>query len=198
MSYKVICYTGLGGTELYHYNHNHDRLGRFARAVNGSISSTNVGTPRSYKKQLNKLDRLSTTARGRAMESEHRAKRAKYKGKTEKANQLTKTARSYRKQDTKLTTAKNKLVKEAVSKNYNVSMYEVHRNSKRNQDIAMSVMSSVLVRPIIVVPAYNYAVRRHSRKEYGMEYGGENPRKVRGYKYNVKKNKYGTKGTVYK
>lgn len=190
------CVRYLGDTHLSHYNHNHDRLGRFARSSVVAISKSNsASTGKQYKKQLKKMDRIASTARGKAMEAD-------YKGKMGNANKREKyqaKAKEYRNVESEANKQASKLVEKALNDHYDVSMQEVYRNSKKNKDIAMSIVAASAINPLISVPGYNIAARASSKRKYGNTYGGENPRKVRGTRYNVTpSNSKGKRGKVYK
>lgn len=186
----------LGDTELMHYNHNHDKLGRFARSSGVAISkASSASTGTQYRKQLKKMDKIATKARGKAMESEYKSKmgsaknREKYQAKT----------KEYRKVESDANAKSKELVQKALNDHYDVSMQEVYRNSKKNTDIAMSVVAASAMNPFITVPAYNIGVRAHTKRVYGNTYNGENPRKVRANRYNVTpSNNKGKRGTLYK
>lgn len=200
--YKIAYYSNdgcvrcLGDTYLMHYNKNHDKLGRFARSAGVAISRSNsASTGAQYKKQLKKMDKIAVKARGKAMESEYKSKM----GSADKREVRQTKAKEYRKVESDANKQASKLVEKALNDHYDVSMQEVYRNSKKNKDIAMSIVAASAMSPIISVPGYNIAVRASSKRKYGNTYGGENPRKVRGVRYNVTPStSKGKRGKVYR
>lgn len=74
----------LGDSELAHYNHNHDALGRFARGNGGS--STYESKMRSLDKATNKINKKTQSLRSK--EVKYRAKAAKYQRKANKVKRL--------------------------------------------------------------------------------------------------------------
>ena len=172
--------------ELYHYNHNHDALGRFAKSV-GSVSSRSSSTPRQYKKQLNKLDALSAKGRGRAMEAEYKSGKAKSKGNVKKAKKKAAQAKKYREIAGKADKRARKVADDAIARNYNVGMKQVKRNSKKGKDITMSILLGSGY-GAIGAGAYNVAVRGKDNHIYKQRYNGQTPRSVPGTKYTVYKN----------
>lgn len=182
--------------ELYHYNHNHDALGRFAKSAGASISNAgNASYGKQYKKQLNKMDKLSAKARGRAMESEYKAKM----GNPKKREKNLAKAKEYRKISKNADDQAKKLVQKALNDHYDVSMQDVYRNSKKSKDVAISVAAGLAYAPIITIPAYNLGARAYTNKKYGNYYNGENPRRVSGKKYKVTPSRNsGSKGKLYK
>ena len=182
--------------ELCHYNHNHDALGRFAKSAGASISKAgNASYGKQYKKQLNKMDKLSTKARGRAMESEYKAKMGNPRN---REKNITK-AKEYRKISKNADNQAKKLVQKALNDHYDVSMQDVYRNSKKRKDVAVSVVAGLAYAPIITIPAYNLGARAYTNKKYGNYYNGENPRRVSGKKYKVTPSRNsGKKGNLYR
>lgn len=123
-SYRV-----LGDSELAHFNHNHDSLGRFAKS-NG-VSSSTKKQAKQYTKQLRKMDREATSLYSTTVGLQRRsdqlnrtATRLKSKGKTEKANKYSERAKkvdTYTKEHAKKTSEKykeiNKMTKRIASNN---------------------------------------------------------------------------------
>lgn len=191
----------LSNRELAHYNHNHDKLGRFAKSANAAITSKKaLSTPKDYKRQLNRLDRVNVDARAGAMTSEYKASKAKRKGDTTKAKLYQANAKKYRKISQKAANRTKQLGKEAVKKNYDVKMTHVwtHSTSERRKDaiVAVSLIAGSPVRPIIPYLGYYAVSTTKSRKRYEPIYG-EAPRKMLGTKYKVSKNKSGGKASAY-
>lgn len=184
--------------DIEHYNHNHDSLGRFASKV-GGVSSMTASTPRQYKKKLNKLERLSAKGRGRAMAEENRAGKQKSKNNSKGAKFSNDQAKKYRKIAAKADAAAKRTAAEAfVKEKYSVSEKVVARNSKRTQDALTSVGILAAKGGVVSVVGYNVGARIKDNKVYRGRYKGENPRKVYGKSYSVKKTKKGEKPTYTK
>lgn len=185
--------------ELYHYNHNHDKLGRFASKV-GGISSMSVATPRQYKKKLNRLEKLSAEGRGKAMYEENRAGKQEAKNNKAGAKYSRDQAKKYRKAASKADAAAKRTAAEAFTKEkYSVSEKIVIRNSQKTKDILISAgILGSKQGGVLGVVAYNAGARIKDNKVYRGRYKGENPRKVYGKSYSVKKPKRGKKPTYTK
>ena len=184
--------------ELYHYNHNHDALGRFASKV-GGVSSMPVSTPRQYKKKLNQLEKLSAKGRGMAMYEENRAGKQKAKNNERGAKYSRDQAKKYRKAANKADAAAKRTAAEAFTKEkYSVSEKIVTRNSQKTKDVLISAGILAVKGGIPVVVGYNVGAHIKDNKVYRGRYKGENPRKVYGKSYSVKKPKKGEKPTYTK
>lgn len=180
--------------ELYHYNHNHDALGRFARSV-GSVSSKVVSSPGQYQKKANKLEKLSSAGRAKAMKKEYKAKTLSEKGNSKKSKELKKEAKEYKKLASQAKVNAKKTAGEAFSKkHYNVSESKYLRNTEMKRDVAVLIADRALV-PTRILRAgtalgYYAASDSIAKSRYGdPDYGGENPRQMVTTKYSVKKKK---------
>lgn len=186
----------LGDNELYHYNHNHDALGRFAGKV-GSVSSRSVSSPREYKRKANKLESLSTKGRAKAMKKEYKSDSLSKKGKNVKAKLEKAQAKKYRDISSKAGNMAKKTAGEAFSKNhYTVSEKIVKKSTERGKDWAVAIGIAELMPasgPVrgATYAAYYKASNVRSEKKYGSSNKGENPRQMYATKYSVKKTKNG-------
>lgn len=157
---------------LVHYNHNHDALGRFAKSATATISSKKtLSKPKDYKKRLNKLDKVSTDALGKAAKAAYKGQHTKAKG--------------YQKISKQAAAKKKQVGREAVKKHYTVKMRDVYRNTERKRDAVVyaSLIAVSPVRPIIPALGY-YAVSRSKASKIEAK-TGINPRAVPGKKYYV-------------
>ena len=177
--------------ELYHYNHNHDALGRFAKSV-GSVSAMPASTPRQYAKKANKLEKLSTKGRGKAMVKENTAGKMEAKRNKKGAKLAKAQAKKYREIASKAENAAKKTAAEAYTKkHYTVKEKVVRRNAKAKQDFWISMGIAASGYGAIPVIGYNAAVRYKDKRVYGGRYNGETPRNVYGKKYSVKQTRNG-------
>lgn len=162
----------LNERELAHYNPNHDKLGRFAKSANATISSTKpMVKPKDYQKRLNKLDRVRTDAIGKSV-------KATAKG-------YSKKAAGYKKISQKSAAKIKQVGKEAAKKHYDVKTRDVYRNSERKRDaiVYASLVAASPIRPIL--PAAGYALVSRSKGNRLEKQYGVNPRAVPGKKYYV-------------
>lgn len=189
--------------ELCHYNHNHDALGRFAKSV-GSISSKKVSSPGQYQRKANKLEKMSSEGRAKALTKEYKAEKLSKKGKKKAAKLQKDQAKKYREIASKAKDSAKKTAGEAFSKkHYTVSEEIYERNTQRKRDVAVAVGIGALMpapKPVRVGSylAYDVVADRRSSSKYGVKKGnnaGEHPRGMYTKKYSVKKTKNETKSS---
>lgn len=180
--------------ELFHYNHNHDALGRFAGKV-GGVASKSASSPKQYQKKANKLEKLSSDGRAKAMKKEYKSTILSEKGKNKKSKELKKEAQEYKKLASQAKANAKKTAGEAFSKkHYNVSESKYLRNTEMKRDVAVLIADRALVPTRILrvgtVAGYYAASNSIAKSRYGdPDYGGENPRQMVTTKYSVKKKK---------
>lgn len=205
----------LGDNELAHYNHNHDKLGRFASSTGSSGAS---------QRGLRKLESHRVKAYGRQMHAEYKAKKAneKYIKRIEKiakkqgvntknklayvispsprqnkkiekdsarVERLEKKASGYAKDRIETEKFINKAIKNAEKKGYTVSSKETVRSSERGMDfvnVAIGISGPGAIGGML---AYNLKENSYDRK-YANDYGGQTPTSIWSNKYKVtQKNK---------
>ena len=182
--------------ELYHYNHNHDALGRFARSV-GSVSSRSVSSPSQYQKKVNKLEKLSSDGRAKAMKKEYKSEVLSKKGKKAAARLQKAQAKKYREIASKARNSAKKTAGEAFSKkHYTVSEKIVNRNTENGRDWAVAIGIAALMpapKPVRIGTylAYDTISDSRSLSKYGPRNKGESPRNMYTTKYSIKKTRNG-------
>ena len=189
--------------ELYHYNHNHDALGRFSKSV-GRVSSRQVSSPGQYSRKANKLEKMSSEGRAKALKKEYKAKKLSAKGKKAAARLQEAQAKKYRDIASKAGNAAKKTAGEAFAKkHYTISEKVYERNTENAKDWAVAAGIGLLMPAPRAVRlgtylAYDAASDRRSSSKYGTKKGsnaGEHPRGMYTKKYKVKKTKNGTRSS---
>lgn len=197
----------LGDNELAHYNHNHDKLGRFA---------SSSGSARSAQRSLRKLETHRVKTLGREMKADYKFRKAyqkansnldktaaysmkknanpkridRLKKKTFKSmDETTKykdKANTYEKNRHETEKFINKAISNAEKNGYKVSSKATVRSSQRGKDFVNAYLGAEiagLVGAYVAISAKN----KKQQKKYGPYYEKQTPSRIASNKYNVKK-----------
>ena len=195
----------LGDTHLSHYNHNHDKLGRFAPSS---------GSKFSYSRSLNRLDNRHVKMRGKELKttiaSEKTEKKlskiskknrpASYEKTKNKLDNQRKKIDSYKKEQRDIEKFMNRTISDAVKKGYTVKSIQSSESSQRGKDIAIGYMSvrtgAVIAGPIgaaAALYAHNKVKGTLYENRYENRFGGQNPSNIQGNTFLVRNTKAGSK-----
>ena len=200
------CIHCLGDTYLVHYNHNHDKLGRFASST-GSAGSSQRG--------LRKLERHRVVTLGKEMKADYKMRKSmsktqntikkfdSYKSKhgepskrlaKKMTKQLSKTEKYKNKANEYESNRKetedfiNKAIKNAEKNGYVVSFKNTTQSSRRGKDFINMYLGAELAGPIGAVVAVN-AKNNSQYRKYGPQYSNQTPSRISSKKYKTKKKK---------
>lgn len=188
----------LGDTELMHYNHNHDKLGRFASS-GGSAGSAQRG--------LRKLERHRVNTLGREMKEDYKARKLGLKADNklskalrepsgsrrkdslhrkadkamEKANKHEYKMQEYYKNRKETEALIDKAIRNAEKNGYTVSSKHVSMSSQRGQDFVNEYIGSYLIGP-----AAGVAKRKRQHEKYGERWNNQTPTYISAKKYKVR------------
>lgn len=191
------CLRVLGDSSLVHYNHNHDKLGRFAPRSGSSIS---------YAVSLNRLDNRHVKLRGKEMRASYKAdklrKRNKLSAKNkEKLKKLDKKVSDSRKEQKEIEKFMNKTINEATKKGYSVKSKQRGESSQKGRDflnayagatLAINLGAPGIVGGVAAIVGKN----RVQDIKYGDRYNGATPSSIQGNSFRVRKTKNGSKPKV--
>ena len=194
----------LGENELMHYNHNHDKLGRFA---------SSGGSARSIQRGLRKLEKHRVETLGREMKANYKFRKAYAKAdkklnKAAKAamssdkkkadrlkesafSSMTKSSKKQKKYETYVNNRKdteafiNKAIANANKNGYTVSSKAGTRSSQRGKDF-LDIYLQAETAGFIGIVAGQSRKRQNYQKKYGQYYSNQTPSRIEYKKYNVK------------
>ena len=202
------CVRYLGDTYLAHYNHNHDKLGRFAKS-NGSRMA--------YSYALNRMDNRHVKLRGKEMKatisSERTAKKlskisksnrpASYEKTKTKLNKQKKKIDSYKKEQKDIEKQINKTISDATKKGYTVKSIQTSESSQSGKDIVTMYLAvrtgAVIAGPVGAAGGYlakNAIQNKLYESRYENRFGGQNPSNIQGNTFRVRNTKKGSKPKV--
>lgn len=197
----------LGEDELMHYNHNHDKLGRFASS-SGSAGSAQRGLRKlethrvktlgremksgykyrkAYVKADNKLNKATKAAMGSDKKKAERLKKQAFKSMS-KASDKQKKYENYVSNRKETEAFINKAISNANKNGYTVSSTDGTRSSQRGKDF-LDIYLQAEVAGLIGIVAGQSIKRQNYQKKYGQYYNNQTPSRISYKKYKVKKPK---------